>query len=340
MGWWDSHTSPEFKENVGDCLPLFAGKISRENSLCQMIEDHLVKVQEEVPRRVDRKDGWHPSSFGNVCRRFETLKRSLPIVNDRKRFSADLLRRFQLGHAVHDRFQLDILSKMRVLKGRYVCSRCTREVKNTLMPHDPCPHCRWQVNDKMKPAPASRKSKDCAAVCSWPSGYDSPTRDCTHCERGGRWLFKESWIFIDEWDIVGRYDGIILKGGDEFVLELKSKDTFAWANLLEPDESHVLQSNFYMWGTGIHKAIIAYVDKNSGKLKEFEVQFNQKLIDRALRDVTAVRKALEAGELPLGPCGSPRQKRAKECAYKRTCFMGEENIEKLRNRLREKEEPK
>jgi hypothetical protein len=340
VGWWDTSDSADFREQVGAPLPLFASKIKSDDSLSAMIDDYLEKKDDLVPRVVTRKDGWHPSSLFDACRRFETLKRALPIANDRKQWPIDMKRRFQLGNAVHRQFQQELLSKMRVLKGTFECSRCARVVKNTLLPEDPCPDCRWQVTKpgkgrSVKRTQPSRKSTDCAVVCSWPGGFDTPGRDCAQCERGGHWVFNESSIYIEDWDIVGYYDGIVVMQAEERILEMKSIDTFAFNSLVEPHERDVFQANFYMLATGIHVANLCYVEKNGGLMKEFLVEFDEKVIDRAKRDITAVRKALEEGELPLGPCGSARERRAKSCPHKRACFTGIENIEELRNRLRE-----
>jgi len=342
VGWWDTSDSASFKEQVGTPTPLYASKIKSDDSLSAMIDDYLERKDDIVPRVVKRRDGWHPSALFDVCRRYETLKRVLPIANDRKKWPIDMLRRFQLGHAVHKQFQQELLSKMRVLKGTFECSRCARVVKNTFMPDEACTDCRWQVTKPKGPRSAkrtqpSRNSTDCATACTWPGGYDTPGRDCAHCERGGHWIFQETSIYIEDWDIVGYYDGVVIMQAEERLLEMKSIDVFAFANLLEPKEKDAMQANFYMLATGIHKANLCYIEKNGGLMKEFLVEFDPSVIERAKKDITAVRKAIKEGELPLGPCGSSRERRAKGCPYKRPCFMGIENIEELRNRVREKD---
>lgn len=324
-------------------MPLFAGKMANENTLYDGIVQHLEERRGKVPRRINRTSGWHPSGLADVCRRYETYKRVLPRANDSKIWPGEMLLRFEIGHAVHDRWQQEVLGKMRVLRGNWECSRCTLVVRNAFMPEDPCPHCRWQVDAvKLRPARPSRVSIDCIERCKWPGGFDAAGRDCTACERGGRWVFKESWIFIDELDVNGRYDGVLLWNGREWILELKTKDTFQFKKIEGPDDSHVIQANWYMKATGIPNTMVVYVEKNSGAMKQFELHYDPKVLEPGLRDIRLVSKAIEAGELPMGPCTSPRNKRAQKCPYADVCFNGVDVIEDLRNQLREekKDAPK
>ncbi len=330
MNWWDQKGDLAFENIVGDTFDMFAGVIPGEESLNGMMIDYLPTVDTKVPRRVRRKDGFHASSIGTMCIRLETMKRAIPRAHDSKTFPGELHLRFQIGHAVHEHWQRNILGKMRILKGTWVCSRCTREQKDCFMPDGPCPRCRWQVNPVThRPAPASRASSDCATGCKWPGGFFEAGRDCAFCERGGQWNFKESFIKIEEYDIVGAYDGIVMYNGVERLLEMKTKDVWAWDKMTQPHDSHVIQANVYMWGTGLKEAVICYINKNSGLMKEYLVKFDPKVIERGIKNIEAVHRALDEGELPNGVCGSPREKRAKECAYTDLCFAGYEKISEL-----------
>ena len=334
MGWWDQHNDQEFIKAVGP-MPLFAGQIVEEESLNRMIIDHLEETDRKIPRSVKRKAGFHASAFGYWCGRFEVLRRSIQKASDGRRFPGSLLLRFNVGTAIHEHWQQEIFAKMRVLKGRYYCSRCLHKIKDAFLPDNPCPKCAWPINPATEqPAPRSRSSVACADRCKWPGGFQAEGRDCAHCERGGRWTFRETSIYIEEWDIVGFYDGLILYNAIERLLELKSKDSFAWENLEAPHPEHVSQAQVYMWGSGIHETIICYMNKNSGTLKEFLVKFDPAAIELIKKNISRVWKALDNGELPTGTCGSPKEKRAKECAYCSECFKGIDNIEELKEALK------
>jgi len=329
MSWWDQTDAADYKKIVGGGMELFAGQMSEEESLDKMIADHLGSVDDIVPRSVQRDPGFHASAAGKMCVRLETFKRALPRANDRKVFPGSLLRRFQIGHAVHDRWQR-VLGEMRVLKGTWECSRCTRIQKNQFMPTEPCPRCRWQVDPiKHYPAPSSKASIDCATGCKWPEGFYVAGRDCVHCRRGGTWKFKESGIKIPEFDVIGHYDGVVVYNGFERILEMKTKDAFAWPKVSEPMAAHVVQANVYMWGTGIHEAIIGYINKNSGEMKEFLIQYDPEIIERFKKNIARVHSSLAKDEAPNGPCAHPKEKQAKECPYKDACFRGTDDLNEL-----------
>ena len=342
-GWWDQTDSQDYKSITGGSMELFAGMIPEEESLDRMIASYLETVDDKVPRSVQRTDGFHASSAGGMCVRLETFKRAIPRLNDRKVFPGALLRRFQLGHAVHDRWQSRLLGEMRVLKGTWECSRCTRIQKHCFMPTDPCPKCRWQVDPlKHYPAPPSKASTDCAEGCKWPGGYYVAGRDCVHCRRGGKWLFKESGVRISSgvdlpgFDVVGSYDGIALYNGVERILELKTKDAFAWPKVSEPMSDHVIQAQVYMWGTGIHEAVICYINKNSGEMKEFLIPFDPDVIDRFKKNIERVYNSIEKGQAPNGPCSHHKEKRAKECPFRDVCFQGIDDLGELAKLEQEK----
>jgi CRISPR/Cas system-associated exonuclease Cas4 (RecB family) len=328
--WWDQKEDASYQNVTGGSMELFAGNIPGEATLGEMMLDHLKAAETKRPRRSSRSDGFHASAIGKMCLRYETLKRAIPRERDQKIFPPTLLRRFQAGHIIHDGFQVKIFGKMRVLKGNWVCSRCTRVQEDCLMPTEPCPRCRWQVNpDDHSRVPSSRKSVDCATGCTWEGGYDAPGRDCVYCFAGGAWKFDESRIEIKEWDVVGHYDGKVLYNGHERILELKTKDTFAFKKMTAPHPEHIVQASVYMWGSGLREAVIIYVEKNSFELKEFIIQYDEALIERIKEDITYVRQALEDNELPNGVCGNKKDKMAKECAYKDACFLGIDDIDEM-----------
>jgi len=341
--WWDQSGSPAFYSAVGETGNLFAGRIPDEESLTQMIMKHLEEVDLKIPRRVKRKDGFHPSALGDMCLREAVFQRVLPKAQDARRFPGTVKLRFAIGTAVHDHWQTQIMGKMRVLRGTWQCSRCTHKVKNTFMPHEPCTHCQWQVKPNPKDlsqrikAERSRYSEGCAANCAWPSGDRKPFfsvgRDCAFCERGGKWLFRESSIYLKEFDIVGFYDGIVLYNGEERVIDLKTKDVYAWENLSEPDAKAIMQIRIYMWALNVPRGVIAYINKNSGLMKEFLVEQDPEMIEQVKRNIEFVHRAIEENELPNGVCGSKRDSRAKQCAYADECFMGCDNITALKELL-------
>lgn len=361
MSWWDQTGDLQFENMVGSAKDLHAGLLADDQSLNTMILSGLSAAREKIPEAVTREPGFHASAVGDMCIRQEVFKRVLPRAKPAKKFPSSLLIRFEVGSAVHDRWQDQILGLMRVLKGTWSCTRCRHKVHGCLMPNTPCPACHWQVHPETHQRADARSmfiscgesacersrscstcvekraawplyTTDCAEVCRWPTAqkFDDPARDCARCRRGGAWGFRETRISIPEFDLVGHFDGIVVYPcGTERLLEMKTKDSFAWDGMTEPTARHVTQSQIYMYGSGLREAVIAYINKNSGLMKEFLVKYDEDFVNRVKRNIEAVRTAVDAGELPNGVCGSPREKRAKECGYCDACFLGIDTVAEL-----------
>lgn len=341
--WFDQVGDDAYEKQVGYVASLQGDGAGGE--LTKKVKAWLTEVNLTVPRRARRSDGFHASSMGNVCNRYETFRRVLPRASDARQFSPDLLLRFQVGHAVHHWWQNKLLGKMRILKGTWECSRCTRVVKNVFMPSDPCEKCRWQVDPvKHFPQPRGRQSVDCATGCVWPGTEEDrfaiPTRDCVHCERGGEWLFRETSITIPDPKggddhIVGAFDGILVpEPNHEQIGEFKTKDTMAWKWLKEPEYKHAVQVNVYMMQPGMpQEAIVCYIDKNSGMMKEFVLVPDPAIVKKIKADAALVRVCVEEKELPNGVCASRTDKRAKECSYREECFLGLNKLEDILERI-------
>ena len=333
-GWWDSDDDDEFSDAIGN-LPLASQEVEESESLDVRVRAYLATVRTKVPRSVHRAAGYHASQFYDPCTRFEVLKQAIPKSADGKRFPPALLLRFEIGHAVHEHFQRNVLGKMRILRGTWCCSRCTNKVHGVTMPTGPCEKCKWPTNKKTtRRAPRSRVSVPCASVCKWPGGFDAKERDCVHCFRGGSWKFKETFLEnIEGTGVVGSYDGEVLYGAKWRIWEGKSKDVFAFEHLVEPDPRHVFQTNVYLWGKGWDEGVICYINKNSGRMKEFLVKFDPEVPVKIRASIKEIEDALESGELPMGPCASPNEKRAKECAFRKECFSRAKNVAEMKERF-------
>ena len=358
-GWWDQSGDLQY-DNLVQKVPANSTMLQDEESMNRLLMNHLVASRVKVPEAVTREPGFHASALGYMCLRCEAFKRCLPRAAPEKSFPGSLLLRFELGSAVHDHWQNEVLARARVLKGTWSCKRCRFKLFG-LLPTAPCPRCEWQIHPDTHARADERRmfmscgspdctqteycplcaeeretmplfTIDCKAVCKWPTedGFEDPSRDCGTCRRGGAWGFRETRIEIPAFDIVGHFDGVILyPDKPDRLLEMKTKDSFAWDNVVEPQAEHVMQSQVYMHGSGLREAVICYINKNSGLLKEFLVTYDSSFIELAKRNITEVRKSLEDGILPNGVCGGPREQRAKECLYSDVCFQGIDKISEL-----------
>jgi hypothetical protein len=306
---------------------------------------NLLVLQNALPRRLTRSPGFHASEMGHLCARLETFKRVLPLVNDGKKFPAKDLKVFEVGHHLHHRWQNHVLGPAGILKGTWACSRCEFDTEG-FMPKDPCPSCSWPVHDGKRltgvnypPPEYETIDFDCSLTCTWTGGFSSPDRDCRLCARGGEWRLRESGVRIAEWStsgeddfVVGRYDGVVHVEGQDYVLEIKS-----WGYRIdEPYPPHLVQANIYMWGTGIPRCVLVYINKVAGTETEFWIERDDAVIDRVRSDVARVLESARTSTLPTGICASRKDPEAEGCPYKKPCFIGSEDVSVIREYLRGK----
>jgi CRISPR-associated exonuclease Cas4 len=157
--------------------------------------------------------------------------------------------------------------------------------------------------------------------------------------RAGLLVKREVAIQNKELRTLGHADGIVKIHGQRYVLEIKTINTNSFAMLgKNPKPEHIAQVVMYMAALAEKKALILYVDKNTGQLKEFYVPFSQSYYEenvkrRVTRYFDCVAKRLmpprEGKQANAFPCTY--------CPYVLACY-GEEA--KLLQKLRAKHEPK
>ena len=333
--WWDDTESPAFSSQV---ITIESRFTKAKKWLTKKMTAYLEKMDAVVPRRLHRKDGFHPSSMGShFCPRMETFRRLLPRAYDGKKFAGSTQLRFELGKAGHSHWQDIIYGKMRLLKGTWACNRCIYMVDGT-MPDIPCLACGWPVHKRFgTPAPASEQSVPCQETCHWPDGFDADGRDCAQCNRGGKWTFEETDIEIPKYEIVGHFDGIIDYDGEDRVLEFKTKYPEAFP-LQEPDEDHVIQCNVYMWALDHPLGVIVYLNKSTGETTDFLLEQDPSVKKLVIQRIEFVRTHVAEGTFPNGVCGGPKAPDAKTCPFSDVCFWGYDDIETLKEQLAAREE--
>lgn len=125
----------------------------------------------------------------------------------------------------------------------------------------------------------------------------------------------------DELHIKSHADGIFSFTMIRAVLEMKSikeGGNFGWEKIqASPMEDNVRQSYFYMRLKNVPFAIIFYMCKNNGKLKEHPVMFDpavwQNIVDKTVQPVIAA--AYDGGKMVEGKPGW----HCKQCSYQYRC---------------------
>lgn len=166
---------------------------------------------------------------------------------------------FDMGHKIHDIIQ-GYFWDVGMLEGEFRCRQC-KETWYAVSP-EACPK---------RPVTHGRKFMD----------------------------FREISLKNDEFQMRGRADGIVLleveKEIERHLMDIKSianrlptssERQFCFEDLKDgPKQDHVVQLNFYMWMSGIHKGHLFYVAKNSHQIKSFYLEHDYGIIEGYLDDI-------------------------------------------------------
>ncbi len=330
-------------------------RMRNDEPIAHLVPRITAFIQDRILRPSFREEGvWHPSQMGEMCPRREVIARLLP-KDAAPKFEMDswLYQIMELGHWVHRGYQEEYLGPMRVLHGRWRCSRCHHEVRG-LMPQDACSQCQWKPANRIDLTP-----KVCVSTCG---DYFKKSRDeskpslrggCLHCGRWGRWEYLELpvrhtfTVGESEEEVAGHIDGLIDVGRPDGlgILDIKSINprSFPTTNTIPGKYRDQLQlylgasphlaERFPELGLpaeGVRWGMILFVNKSptreQGHEKEIILDRDEKEFEAILSNPRRVREALDANFLPdrLEECISPKSKRAKGCDVCDACFACDE----------------
>jgi len=127
---------------------------------------------------------------------------------------------------------------------------------------------------------------------------------------------------IDGLLISGRIDDIVhAKVEDKDILiEVKSTSDLSYSH--QPKEGHVMQLQLYMHAFKIFDGIILYVDKRNLMSRSFEVKYDDKIVELALKRIKNLHGFLIQNKVP-DPEGRMFQEmrwQCKGCQYREECY--------------------
>jgi len=124
-----------------------------------------------------------------------------------------------------------------------------------------------------------------------------------------------------DFTISGRVDDVILveKSGEQVLVEVKTTKMVSMTK--EASQPHVMQLQLYMHALNIHKGIVLYIEKNSLKTKEFDVDYQPEKYAMIIERFNMLHKHLKSGELPAPEAREdPNMKwLCGYCEYKEEC---------------------
>jgi len=127
--------------------------------------------------------------------------------------------------------------------------------------------------------------------------------------------------------VAGRADAILSINGENYVLDIKSMNSMVFKNLTEPKKENIYQLQLYLHYFNIKKGILFYVDKDRQEIKEFIVDYDEKLVQSLLKDFEELKKKIESNAVPTRLPSYPQNWQCQYCQFREVCSMaGGENI--------------
>ena len=159
---------------------------------------------------------------------------------------------------------------------------------------------------------------------------------------------RELPLFSEEYHIKGNADGLVNDFLGKAILEIKSvglgtvrfedyklynmydnkeiTHDEVWKRIRQPFTTHLKQVMLYMFVTGVHKGIVLYEWKANQAVKEFEVSYQEVLIESILKSCLLVKESLKNNILIDRPewASSSSHAVCKKCQYNKTCWSNNE----------------
>ena len=174
-----------------------------------------------------------------------------------------------------------------------------------------------------------------------------PTAPCLEGMQHSPIVYREVPIDHPETRILGHCDGEVITGGDDepelkYALELKSCHSRVYENIIkQPLERHIFQAGLYLHVRSqkngrqkgepkrehpVQGAIILYINKETGDLREHLITMTDELMERKIQpvlDEMAEARAFDGkdlGTLPHRICASEEIGEIRKCAFTEQCF--------------------
>jgi len=123
--------------------------------------------------------------------------------------------------------------------------------------------------------------------------------------------------------ISGRADAILCINNENYVLDIKSINSSIFKNLNEPKEENIYQLQLYLHYFNIKKGILLYIDKDQQDIKEFLIDYDEKLVHSLLREFENLKVKVDSNIIPQRLADYPENWQCRYCRYKEICAMAD-----------------
>lgn len=121
--------------------------------------------------------------------------------------------------------------------------------------------------------------------------------------------------------ISGRADAILCINNENYVLDIKSINSFIFKKMTEPKEENVYQIQLYLHYFNIKKGVLLYIDKDQQDMKEFFVDYDEALCNSLIEKFQTLKGQVEANTVPARLADYPRNWQCNYCQFKDLCKM-------------------
>jgi hypothetical protein len=135
---------------------------------------------------------------------------------------------------------------------------------------------------------------------------------------------KEVRVLNKPLHLIGHNDGEGELNTEEYMLEIKTMNSFAYMNAKKRgvSDSHKYQASVYLEERKIDRVIFMYVNKDNSELMEFPMERKAlvKHKDDAYEKINYIGEHVSIKKEPERTCVTPTDKRALGCVYCNLCF--------------------
>jgi hypothetical protein len=269
-------------------------------SIMGLVDTHL--RWEQLQQIDDRKYfKYHPSEWGKCLRsqQYKHFAQLGHIDTVSSTHSSKLLRVFDTGHSMHDRWQQKYFASMGILRGRWWCPKCEKT---------------YGKEEKY--------------------GIFCPEK-CT-CDYDGKLVYREVTVYSDELNMTGhvdllldfsKFDPSIYKGvrktfnadvlpKEIVVVDMKSCNDFSWKGQVMKFGVHpanIVQINIYMHLLDLNYGAVIYENKNDSAMAAFKIEKNNRMIETIKWQAEKMQELAKHEPRPLLPPPKPSEKSCYEC---------------------------
>ncbi len=113
--------------------------------------------------------------------------------------------------------------------------------------------------------------------------------------------------------------------GTPYVLEIKSISGRMNFEKMEPLEQHIKQLQLYLHFFKIKNGILLYLNKDTQEMKEFWVDYDEKMVASLLEWFEALKKKIEQNTIPKRLPDWPKNWECTKCQFAEICRLAGEN---------------